>query len=105
MEQLVQSTLPEGVLSIAEDLINRVSVEEISLSAVEGEEVASKGSEELKNSNWEEKPQKGFSSPRDQGSVVKIHVVELNDSDLVKEFLKDFESPRDQGSTVQPYTV
>ena len=87
MEQPVPSTVPEGVLSIAEDLINMVLAEDTSLSAAEGEEFTSRGSEELSNSNWEEKPQKGFSSPRDQGSVVKIHVVELNDSDLVKEFL------------------
>ena len=50
------STVSEGVLSTTEVLTNRVSAEEISLSAAEGEEVASKVSEELSNSNWEEKP-------------------------------------------------
>ena len=48
---------------MVEDLINRVSMEETSLSAVEGEEIASRGSEELSNSNWEEEHLKGFSSP------------------------------------------
>ena len=67
-----------------EDLVNRVLMEEKSLSTAEGEEVASKGSEELSNSNWGEEPQKGFSSPRDQGSVVKILVAEPKDLDLVK---------------------
>ena len=42
VEQPVPSTVPEGVLSTTEDLINRVSVEEISLSAAKGEEVASR---------------------------------------------------------------
>ena len=64
MEQPAPSTVPEDVRSTAEDLINKVPVEEKSLSTVEGEEVASKGSKELSNSNWEEEPQKGFSSPR-----------------------------------------
>ena len=89
------SMVPEGVISTTEDLINRVSMEEISLSTTEGEEVASRGFEELSNSNWEENPQKGFSSPRDQGNAVKIRATESNNSNLVKEFLKDFESPRD----------
>ena len=54
------SMVPEDVPSIGEDLINMVLVEEKSLSTAEGEEVASKGSEELSNSNWGEEPQKFF---------------------------------------------
>ena len=84
MEQPVPSTVPEGVLSTTKVLKNRVSEVEISLSAAKVEEVATKGSEELSNSNWEEEPQKGFSSPRDQGSTIKIPIVKLNDYDLVK---------------------
>ena len=78
------STVPEGVLSTAEDLINRVSVEDTFLSTAEGEEIASRGSEELSDSNREGEPLKRFSSPQGKGSVVKISVAESNDSDLVK---------------------
>ena len=58
------STVPEYVPYATEDLINRVLVEEKSLSTKEGEEVASKGSEELRNSNWEEEPQKRVFIPK-----------------------------------------
>lgn len=105
VEQLVPSTVPKGILSTTEDLINRVSVEETLLPSTEGEEITSRGSEGLSNSNWEEEPPKGFSSPRDQGSTVKFPVVKLSNSDLEREFLKDFESPRDQRSAVQPPIV
>ena len=67
--------------------------------------MASKGSEELSDSNWEEEPQKGFSSTRDHGSTMKILVAELRESDPVKEFFKDFESLRDQGSVMRPSSV
>ena len=105
MEQLAPSMVLEDVCSTTEDLVNKVLVEEKSLSTTEGEEVASKGSGELRNYKWEEEPQKGFSSPRDQGNAVKFPGVELGDSELVNEFLKDCESLRDQGSAVRPPSV
>ena len=87
--------MPEEILSTVEEAINKVLVEEKSLLSAEGEEIASRGSKELINFKWEEEPMKGFSSPRDQGSVVKPPVFELSNSNLEREFVKDFVSPRD----------
>ena len=95
VEQPAPATVPEEILLTAEEAINRVLVEDISLLLVEGEEIASRGSEELRDFNLEEEPLKGFSSPRDQGSVVKPPAVELSNSDLEREFLKYFASKKD----------